>query len=141
METDPQDFLQALPHGAAFRFVDQLRELVPGIRAVAEYTVRGDEAFLEGHFPGNPILPGVILIEAMAQLGGIVLQSAPDHPTAPNLFLTAVDRARINGAVPPGKTVRLEAEFVARMDRLGIVQATAHVDGELIAQARVTLSE
>jgi len=132
--------LASLPHGESFRFIDQLTALDPGKSAVGEYLVKGDEAFLEGHFPGNPMMPGVILIEAIAQLAGIVLQTDPNTEASENLRLTAVDRARILGAIAPGKTITIKAEFAARMDQLGVLNGTVHCGDELLAQARVTLS-
>ncbi|MFA6547132.1 MAG: beta-hydroxyacyl-ACP dehydratase, partial [Limisphaerales bacterium] len=79
---DPDTLAQALaflPHGPEFRFVDRLTVLEPGVRGEGEYTVRGDEPFLRGHFPGDPMMPGVLLVEAAAQLAGIVAQSDPNH--------------------------------------------------------------
>ena len=74
---DLQCALKFLPHGAEFRFIDRLTNLNPGENGAGEYTVRGDEAFLRGHFPGEPIFPGVLLVEAAAQLAGVVAQSDP----------------------------------------------------------------
>ncbi len=137
---DLDNALASLPHGKSFRFIDRLTSLDPGKSAIGEYLVKGDEAFLEGHFPGNPMMPGVILIEAIAQLAGIVLQTDPDTEPSENLRLTAVDRARILGAVVPGESIVIKAEFVARMDQLGVLNGTAHCGDSLLAQARVTLS-
>src|SRR2546423_10828418 len=69
--------LAALPHGPEFRFLDRLLSLEPGQHGVGEYTVRGDEPFLRGHFPGQPLMPGVLLVEAAAQLAGTIAQSDP----------------------------------------------------------------
>ena len=69
----------SLPHGQEFRFVDRVIALVPGVSGEGEYTVRGDEPFLRGHFPGDPLMPGVLLIEAAAQLAGIVAQIGRAH--------------------------------------------------------------
>src|SRR5262245_22976821 len=84
------DGLAALPHGPEFRFLDRLLSLVPGQHGIGEYTVRGDEPFLRGHFPDQPMMPGVLLIEAAAQLAGTVAQSDPQIPPLPGLKLAAM---------------------------------------------------
>ena len=77
--------LKLLPHGPEFRFLDRLLSLVPGKEAVGEYRVRGDEYYLRGHLPGEPIFPGVLLVEAGAQLAGMVAQKDPSLPPLPCL--------------------------------------------------------
>ena len=90
-----QKALQSLPHGPEFRFVDRLVSLVPGKEAVGEYLVRGDEYYLGGHLPGEPIFPGVLLIEAAAQLAGVIAQNDPVIPSLPGLKLTALRAVKI----------------------------------------------
>ncbi len=102
--------LDALPHGPEFRFVDELVSLDPGKQAVGRYLIRGDEGFLAGHFPGNPLMPGVILIEAIAQLGGVVAQSDPEVAPLDNLLLTGVRGAKILGAAVPGEVASFVVE-------------------------------
>lgn len=104
------------------------------------YRVRGDEAFLEGHFPGNPMMPGVVLIEAIAQLGGVVAQSDPVHPPLADLRLTGVRAAKILGAAVPGELLQLRARVEGRMG--GLVQIEGEVAGPqgVLATAKVTLS-
>lgn len=133
--------LSALPHGASFRFIDELLELEPGVSATGRWTLKGDEAFLEGHFPGQPLLPGVIMIEALAQLGGILAQSdRGDHPLK-NLRLTAVRQFKIFGSIPPGQTLTIHARRDAAMP--GLVQISGEVltaDGTKLAAGSVVLS-
>lgn len=139
--TAPLDeILRLLPHGAGFRFVDRLLSLEPGIRGIAEYRVRGDEPFLPGHFPGEPLFPGVLLIEACAQLAGVVAQSDPAVPPLPGLKLTAVRAAKITGSARPSETLTLHAEILARMGRLIQARATASNLGALVLQCEITLS-
>lgn len=135
-----QAALQALPHGPSFRFLDELKSLVPGREATAIYRVRGDEAFLEGHFPGNPMMPGVILIEAVAQLGGVVIQTDPEHPAMSDLRLTGVRAAKILGAAVPGNVLEIRAKVEGRLG--GLVQIEGDVRGPdgILATAKVTLS-
>ena len=140
MSSDFQSALDALPHGPSFRFLDELKSLVGGIEATASYLVRGDEAFLEGHFPGHPMMPGVILIEAIAQLGGVVAQTDPKIPAMSDLRLTAVRAAKILGAAVPGDLLSIAAKVEGRLG--GLVQVEGQVSGSLgiLASAKVTLS-
>lgn len=132
--------LKHLPHGPEFRFIDRLTALDPGKSGTGEYTVRGDEPFLRGHFPGEPLFPGVLLIEAAAQLAGTVAQSDPQIPPLQGLRLTAVRGAKILGTARPGQTITLEARINARMP--GLVQAGVIVSlsGHIILQTELTLS-
>jgi 3-hydroxyacyl-[acyl-carrier-protein] dehydratase len=138
---DLQRALKFLPHGAEFRFVDRLTSLNPGESGAGEYTVRGDEAFLRGHFPGEPIFPGVLLVEAAAQLAGVVAQSDPKIPPLRNLKLTALRSVKIHGTARPGEIIRLEAKITGRLGTLVQAQATARVGGEIVVlTAELTLS-
>lgn len=132
--------LAALPHGPEFRFLDRLLELEPGRRGVAEYTLRGDEPFLRGHFPGDPLMPGVLLIEAAAQLAGVVAQSDPAIPPLPGLKLTAVRHAKITGTAQPGQTVTTHAEVVGRLGNLVQVRTSARVGRVEVLSAELALS-
>jgi len=137
---DLKTALSLLPHGREFRFVDKLLSLTPGKEAVGEYTVRGDEPFLRGHFPGEPLFPGVLLVEAAAQLAGVVAQSDPQIPPRVGLKLTALRNVKIRGSARPGETIRLEARIVGRLANLIQAQATASVNTQTVLQAELTLS-
>lgn len=132
--------LSFLPHGAEFRFINRLLNLDRGKSGVGEYTVRGDEPFLRGHFPGQPIFPGVLLVEAAAQLAGVVAQSDPQIPPLPGLKLTAVRSIKILGAPKPGETIRLEAHILSRLGNLIQAQVMASVNGQRAMQGELTLS-
>jgi len=131
--------LRTLPHGPEFRFIDRLISLTPGKEGVGAYRVRGDEPFLRGHFPGEPIFPGVLLVEAAAQLAGIVAQSDPSIPPLRNLKLAALSAVKIPGTLCPGETMRVQAVIVGRL--AGLVQARAqiHVQDRLVLTAGLTL--
>jgi 3-hydroxyacyl-[acyl-carrier-protein] dehydratase len=131
--------LGALPHGESFRFVDQLVSLIPGKEGVGEYLVRSDEPFLQAHFPGNPMLPGVLLVEAAAQLAGIVAQNDPLIPPVANLRLSALRMVRIHGTARPGQVLRIEAQVVGRLGLMIQANARAFVEGMLILEAQLTL--
>lgn len=132
--------LAAVPHGPEFRFLDRLIALDPGKSGVGEYTVRGDEAFLRGHFPGQPLMPGVLLVESAAQLAGVIAQCDPALPPMPGLKLTALRAVKIFGSARPGEVIRIEARITGRLGNMVQAQATAAVSGETVLQAELTLS-
>lgn len=132
--------LSLLPHGAEFCFVDRLLELDPGKRVIGEYRVRGDEPFLRGHFPGDPLMPGVLLVEAVAQLAGVVAQSDPGIPPLSGLKLTALRAVKILGSARPGETVRLEAKVTGRLGNLIQAQGQALILDKMVLSAELTLS-
>lgn len=140
MNPEFDEALQSLPHGESFRFVDRIESLNGGCDAVAIYRVKGTEAFLEGHFPEDPMMPGVILIEAIAQLGGVVAQSDPDHPAMRDLRLTGIRAAKVLGAARPGDGLRIRARVEGRLG--GLVQVEGDIEGPqgLLATGKVTLS-
>ena len=132
--------LNSLPHGPEFRFLDRLLALDPGQSGRGEYSVRGNEPFLRGHFPGQPMMPGVLLLEAAAQLAGTVAQSDPRIPPLANLKLTALRGVKILGTARPGEVLHLEARVTGRLGNLVQAQATAKVAERLVLQAELTLS-
>jgi|SRR5579883_721666 3-hydroxyacyl-[acyl-carrier-protein] dehydratase len=132
--------LSRLPHGKEFRFVDRLVRLDPGKTGAGEYLVRGDEPFLRGHFPAEPIMPGVLLVEAAAQLAGVVAQSDPAIPPLAGLKLAAIRAAKITGTAKPGELVKLEARITARLG--GVIQASVagFVSDQPVLRGEITLS-
>lgn len=137
---DGQRALKLLPHGAEFRFLDRLTQLDPGRSGAGEYRVRGDEPFLRGHFPGEPIFPGVLIAEAAAQLAGVVAQSDPQILPLKNLKLTALRNVKILGTAKPGETILLEARIAGRLGNLVQAQATAKIGDDVIMSGDLTLS-
>ncbi|HEY8526785.1 MAG TPA: 3-hydroxyacyl-ACP dehydratase FabZ [Acidimicrobiales bacterium] len=130
---DPVDLL---PHRPPFRFVDAVDELVPGERVRARYQVTGDEAFLAGHFPGNPIFPGVIQLEALAQAGAVALLSDERYAGTLPLF-GGVENVRFRRQVTPGDEITLDVTMDKLSSRGGWGTATATVDGKTCCQARL----
>ncbi len=140
MSPDLEHALQSLPHGRSFRFLDELVSLDPGVEAVARYRVRGDEAFLEGHFPGNPMMPGVILIEAIAQLGGVVIQTDRANPAMSDVRLTGVRGAKILGAAVPGDVLEIRAKVEGRLGGLAQIEGEIRGPNGILATSKITLS-
>jgi 3-hydroxyacyl-[acyl-carrier-protein] dehydratase len=132
--------LKNLPHGPEFRFVDRLLALDAGKSGTGEYFVRGDEPFLRGHFPGQPIFPGVLLVEAAAQLAGTIAQSDPQIAPLAGLKLTAMRGIKILGTARPGETIRIEARITGRLGNLIQAQVSVTVNGSTMMQGDLTLS-
>ena len=132
--------LLSLPHGPEFRFLDEMHALDHGVSGRAIYRITGDEPFLKGHFPGNAMWPGVIMIEAIAQLGGVIAQSDPAHPALGDMRLTSVRNAKILGTALPGATLTIEASLEGRMGNLIQIKGSVSDGDRKIAEAVVMLS-
>lgn len=122
-----------LPHRPPFLFVDEILALVPGESASARWHVDPEAAFFAGHFPGNPILPGVIIVEALAQTGALAALAEPGSEGKLALF-AGIERARFRRVVRPGDDLLLEARLTRRRGPLGSGEATASVDGEVACE-------
>lgn len=129
--------LDRLPHREPFRFISELRQLEPGKHGVGEWRVVGDEGFLKGHFPGSPIVPGVLLAEALAQLAGLV--AFVDAPAAAQCRLAQVNVKFTSAVVPPAH-VRLTARLVKEMSGLYLFDAEASVEGVPAASGTLVLA-
>lgn len=132
--------MRLLPHGPEFRFVDRMVSLAPGVRGVGEYKVRGDEYYLRGHLPGEPIFPGVLLVEAGAQVAGIVAQEDPVNPRWPRMKLTALRAVKILGSARPGDTLRIEAAITGILGFLIQAEVSAFIADKKVLSAELTLS-
>ena len=133
---DSDELIAKLPHRPPFRFVDAVDECEASVRVRARYRVTGEEAFLAGHFPGNPILPGVIQIEALAQAAVISLATDPRYEGRLALF-GGVEKVRFRRVVRPGDELVLEATVERLSARGGWAQARASVDGDTTCEARL----
>lgn len=132
--------LTLLPHGPEFRFIDQLLEMDPGHSGIGTYLLKASAEFLKGHFPDSPLMPGVLIAEAAAQLVGVVGQSDPKQTPLKAVRLTAVRGMKWKGAALPGQTIVLKAKEVTRFGNFIQAKVTAKVEGTVIMQGEITLS-
>ena len=125
-----------IPHREPFLLLDRVTELEPGVRCVAEHTFTGEEWYLRGHFPGNPIVPGVILAESMAQTATVGAMALPDYREGIGLF-AGIEEMRFKRIVRPGETARFTAVFEKMRRGFARVQVTARVGDELAAEGTI----
>ena len=128
-----------LPHREPFLLIDEVLELVPGERAVALKRVREDEWYLRGHFPGRPVMPGVLIVEAMAQTGAVAVLSEEENRGRIALF-AGIDDTRFKRIVEPGDELQLECTLEQVRGPIGKGRARATVDGQLAARGTLTFA-
>jgi 3-hydroxyacyl-[acyl-carrier-protein] dehydratase len=128
-----------LPHREPFLLIDEVLVLEPGQRVVARKTVRADEWYLAGHFPGRPVMPGVLIVEAMAQTGAVALLSQEENRGRIALF-AGIDDVRFKRIVEPGDELELECTLEVMRGPIGRGKATARVGGELAARGTLTFA-
>jgi 3-hydroxyacyl-[acyl-carrier-protein] dehydratase len=133
---DAEGIQRILPHRYPFLLVDRVIELVPPHRAVGIKQVTVNEPFFQGHFPGYPVMPGVLIVEAMAQVGGVAVLSSEDYQDKLALF-AGIDNVRFKRQVRPGDTLRLEVELQQIRRGIGMGSGTATVEGELACRGDI----
>ena len=132
-----EDIKKMLPHRYPFLLLDRVLELEEGKRCKALKNVTGNEHFFEGHFPGNPVMPGVLVVEAMAQACGIAAFALEPDVSDMWLLFAGIDKARFKRPVVPGDQLIIEAEYLAHKMSIWSFSVRATVDGRLVAQAEI----
>jgi len=127
-----------LPHRYPFLLVDRVEELDPDRRIVGIKNVTINEPFFQGHFPGRPVMPGVLILEAMAQVGAILAFKSTGHAVRPMVYLTGIDGAKFRKPVVPGDRLRFEIDVVKKRTPFWKMQGKALVEEELVCEAEVT---
>ena len=138
MTFDIQEILDFLPHRYPFLLIDRITEFEPKTRLVAIKNVTMNEPFFQGHFPGYPIMPGVLVVEAMAQAGGIIMMHELEDRHEKLVVFTGIEKAKFRRPVTPGDQLRIEVEVLAFRTRAGRIQGRATVDGKLACEATLT---
>ena len=132
-----KEIMEIIPHRHPFLLVDTIEELEPGVKAVGYKCVSYNEPYFAGHFPVEPVMPGVLIIEACAQVGTVAMLSLEDNKGKIGYF-GGINSARFRQKVFPGDKLKLECEIIKQKGPLGIGKATASVDGKVVMTAELT---
>lgn len=137
-----EDIKKLLPHRGDILLVDRVTHLEPGARVVGVKEVRSDEWWVSGHFPGNPVMPGVLIVEALAQVAGVLYVGSDDTTAKREMFLVGIDRIRFRKLVQPGDTLELEVRSGRQRRKIWWFEVCARVgdtvvaDGQMMATVR-----
>ena len=134
-----KEIMEMIPHRQPFMMIDTIEEMEPGVRALAKKCVSYNEPFFQGHFPGEPVMPGVLIVEALAQTGAVAILSLPENKGR-TAYFGAINSAKFKKKVIPGDVLMLETEIIKVKGPMGIGKATATVDGKVAVQAELTFA-
>ena len=134
---DIQEIMDYLPHRYPFLLVDRVLEIVPGEKIIALKNVTMNEPFFQGHFPGQPIMPGVLIVEAMAQAGGVLFASQLKENHGNIFYFMGMDKVKFRKPVVPGDQIILEVKIIRERSKAVKMAGTATVDQKVVAQAEI----
>ena len=128
-----------IPQRDPFLMIDEVEEYNPGEYCIGYKNVTGDEYFFKGHFPGNPIMPGVLITESLAQAGAVAILSLEENK-GKNALFAGIDKMKLKKMVVPGDKLKLEVRIIKRKGPIGVGEAIATVDGKLAAKGELTFA-
>lgn len=134
-----KEIMDIIPHRQPFLLIDTIEELEPGVRAVGKKCVSYNEPYFAGHFPQEPVMPGVLIVEALAQVGAVAILSQPEFQ-GKTAYFAAINSAKFKKKVVPGDVLSLETEIIKVKGPIGVGAAKAYVDGKLAVQAELTFA-
>ena len=134
-----KEILDIIPHRHPFMLLDTIEELEQGVRAVGKKCVSFNEPYFAGHFPGNPVMPGVLIIEALAQTGAVAMLGLPEWK-GKTAYFVGIDKAKFKQKVVPGDVLMLETKIVRVKGPIGVGEAVATVNGKVVAKAELTFA-
>ena len=137
MVMDIKEIMEIIPHRQPFLLIDRIEELEPGKRAVGKKCVTYNEPFFNGHFPQEPVMPGVLIVEALAQTGAVAILSKPENK-GKIAYFGGIDKCRFKGKVQPGDKMKLEMRVIKQKGPMGVGEAVATVDGKIVVKAELT---
>lgn len=134
-----EEIEKIIPQRDPFLMIDEVEDYTPGESAIAYKHVREDEYYFKGHFPGNPIMPGVLIVESLAQTGAVAILSMEENK-GKNALFGGIDKLRFKKQVVPGETLKLEVKIIKKKGPIGIGEAIATVDGKVAAKGELTFA-
>ena len=136
---EKEDIEKIIPQRDPFLMIDKVEEYIPGESAIAYKSVREDEWYFKGHFPGNPIMPGVLITESLAQTGAVAILSMEENK-GKNALFGGIDKMKFKRMVVPGDTLKLEVKIIKRKGPIGVGEALATVNGIVAAKGELTFA-